>query len=109
MIQTLTPMKLLSMTCEHSIAQRAIDLLQSKGIKSVRTSAVRLEEFGHDTSVDLHESQLKLEFLVHPEMVQSLLEEFSKKFFSRFDVGFYVTDAEVFRPEIFCAPVAVRK
>ena len=109
MIQTLTPMKLLSMTCEHSVAQRAIDLLQSKGIRSVRTSAIRLEEFGNDASVDLHESQLKLEFLVHPEMVPGLLEEFSKKFFSRFDVGFYLTDAEVLRPEIFCAPVAADK
>lgn len=102
MSKTLTSMKLISMTCEHSVAQRAINLLQARGVKSVRTSAIRIEEFGHDTVVDLHESQLKMEFLVLPEMVNGILEDFSRQFFSRFDVGFYLTDAQVLRPEIFC-------
>ncbi|MBM3383227.1 MAG: hypothetical protein FJY29_12450 [Betaproteobacteria bacterium] len=102
MTQSLTPMKLISMTCELSVAQRAINLLQSMGVKSVRTSAVRVEEFGNETSVDLHESQLKIEFLVRPEMVSAILEHLQKMFFNHFDVGFYVSDAQVLRPEIFC-------
>jgi len=99
---TLTPMKLISMTCEHSVAQRALSLLQKLGVKSVRTSSIRLEEFSHGASVDLHESQVKLEFLIYPEKVEGLIAELSKQFLSRFDVGFYVTDATVLRPEIFC-------
>lgn len=102
MSHSLSPMKLISMTCEHSVAQRAINLLQSKGVKSVRTSAIRIEDFGNETSVDLHESQLKIEFLVRPELADSILAEFSRLFISRFDVGFYLTDAQVLRPEIFC-------
>jgi hypothetical protein len=97
-------MKLISMTCEHSVAQRAIDFLREKGVRSVRTSAIRIEEFGNDSSVDLHESQLKLEFLVHPDQFAPLLDELTKRFLSRFDVGFYTTDAHVLRPEIFCEP-----
>jgi hypothetical protein len=98
----LTHMKLISMTCEHSVAQRTIDLLREKGVRSVRTSAIRIEEFGADSSVDLHESQLKLEFLVHPDQFSPLLSELTRRFLSRFDVGFYTTDAHVLRPEIFC-------
>lgn len=102
MSHQLTSMKLISMTCEHSVAQRAINLLQSKGVRSVRTSAIRIEDFGNETSVDLHESQLKIEFLVRPELVGGILDEFSRLFISKFDVGFYLTDAQVLRPEIFC-------
>ena len=105
MSQPLTAMKLISMTCELSIAQRAINLLRSRGVKSVRTSAIRVEEFGSESSVDLHESQLKIEFLVRPEMVSGITEHLQKMFFNHFDVGFYVTDAQVLRPEIFCDSV----
>jgi len=97
----LTPMKLMSMTCEQSVVQRALALLEKQGVRSVRTSAIRIEEFSADTSVDLHESQVKLEFLVFAEMVNPIIEELSKQFLSRFDVGFYVTDAQVLRPDIF--------
>jgi hypothetical protein len=109
MTQNLTPMKLISMTCELSVSQRAINLLQARGVKSVRTSAIRVEEFGNESSVDLHESQLKIEFLVRPEMVAGILEHLQKMFFSHFDVGFYVSDAQVLRPEIFCDSVAPSK
>ena len=109
MTQTLTPMKLISMTCEHSVAQRAMDLLQTLGVRSVRASEIRVEEFGNETVVDLLESQVKLEFLVRPEMVSNLLNQFSAKFLTRFDVGFYVTDAQVLRPEIFCSSESTAK
>jgi hypothetical protein len=102
MSQTLTPMKLISMTCEHSVAQRALSLLEKHGVKSVRNHAIRLEEFGAESSVDLHESQVKLEFLVFNEKVEHIIAELSKQLLSRFDVGFYVTDAHVLRPSIFC-------
>lgn len=98
----LTAMKLVSMTCEHSVAQRALLLLEKHGIKSVRTNAIRIEEFGAESSVDLHDSQVKLEFLVFESHIQPLIQELSAQFLSRFDVGFYVTDAQVLRPEIFC-------
>ena len=83
MTHALTAMKLISMTCEQSIAQRALKLLEKNGIKSVRTNAIRLEEFGNETSVDLHESQVKLEFLVYQEKVDALINELSKQFLSR--------------------------
>lgn len=102
MNHNLTPMKLISMTCEHSIAQRALALLEQQGVKSVRASSIRIEDFGSESSVDLNDSQEKLEFIVHPEKVQVIISEFSKQFLSRFDVGFYVSDVQVLRPEIFC-------
>jgi hypothetical protein len=98
----LTPMKLISMTCEHSVAQRTLTLLQKHSVKSIRTYSIRIEEFGNETSVDLHESQVKLEFLVFPEKLDAIVEDLSKQLLSKFDIGFYVTDAQVLRPAIFC-------
>ena len=98
----LTPMKLISMTCEHSVAQRMLALLQKHNVKSIRIYSIRIEEFGAEASVDLHESQVKLEFLVFPEKLEQIVEDLSKQLLSRFDVGFYVTDAQVLRPAIFC-------
>lgn len=95
-------MKLISMTCEHSVAQRTLTLLQKHSVKSIRTYSIRIEEFGNETSVDLHESQVKLEFLVFPEKLDAIVEDLSKQLLSKFDIGFYVTDAQVLRPAIFC-------
>jgi hypothetical protein len=102
MSKTLTSMKLISMTCEQSVAQRALKLIEKLGVKSVRTHTIRLEEFGQESSVDLHESQVKLEFLVFGEMVEPIIAQLSAQFLNRFDVGFYITEAQVLRPEIFC-------
>ncbi|MFZ9519595.1 MAG: hypothetical protein ACO3A4_03880 [Silvanigrellaceae bacterium] len=104
MSRPLTSMKLISMTCEQSVAQRALKLLEKIGVKSIRTHSIRLEEFGQESSVDLHESQIKLEFLVFEEMVETIVSQLSDQFLNRFDVGFYVTEAQVLRPEIFCNP-----
>lgn len=102
MTHALTAMKLVSMTCEQSVAQRALKLLEKTGVKSIRTSSIRLEEFGNESSVDLHEAQVKLEFLVFPQKIDAIIADLSKHFLSKFDVGFYITDAQVLRPEIFC-------
>ncbi|NBX18417.1 MAG: hypothetical protein EBR09_13750 [Proteobacteria bacterium] len=102
MTTQMTPMKLISMTCEQSVAQRTMTLLQKHSVKSIRTYSVRIEEFDGEASVDLHESQTKLEFLVFPEKLEAVVSDLSKQLLSRFDVGFYVTDAQVLRPAIFC-------
>lgn len=97
-----THMKVISMTCEKSVAQRAIELFQSNGAVSIRTSETQIErgESSH-SSVDLNESQLKIEVLVTPEALDPLVKVLSKKFFSHYEVMFFVSDAQVLRPELF--------
>jgi hypothetical protein len=90
------------MTCEKSVAPKAIELLQNNGVLSIRTSETNIErcESSH-SSVDLNESQLKMEVLVPPEALDTLISVLSKKFFKHYEVMFFVSDAQVLRPELF--------
>lgn len=97
-----THMKVISMTCEMSVAPKAIELLKENGALSIRTSVTQVEKSeAFQSSVDLNESQIKLEVLVTPEALDSLVSVLSKKFFRHYEVMFFVSDAQVLRPELF--------
>lgn len=102
MTLSFTSMKVISITCENSVAQKAIDLLQENGVVSIRTSITQIERSEtSQSSVDLNESQLKIEVLVTPDALDTLVSVLSKKFFNRYEVMFFVYDAQVLRPELF--------
>jgi hypothetical protein len=97
-----THMKVISITCEKSVATKAIELLQDNGALSIRTSVANVERCeSFHSSVDLNESQLKLEVLVPPEALDSLITVLSKKFFKHYEVMFFISDAQVLRPDLF--------
>jgi hypothetical protein len=98
----LTKMKFVSITCEHSIEHKILDVLRKNGIRSTRLMNARIEELDGESSMDLLESQLKIECVVSEDKLVSIVEEFSKRFLTKYDVGFFVSDVEVLRPEIFC-------
>lgn len=107
MTHNFTRMKVVSMTCEKSAAQQAIELMHKRGVVSIRTSLTQIEKSEDAlSSVDLNESQLKLEFLVTPEALDPIVATLSKTFFNRYEVMFFVTDADVLRPELFYTPVS---
>ncbi|MCA2959049.1 MAG: hypothetical protein IOD12_02270 [Silvanigrellales bacterium] len=102
MTSRLTPMKVVSLTCEQGVAPRLLSTLKTLGIKSVRITETRVEELcGDDDAVDLHQCQWLVECVVPPEAVSSIIDELSATFLSRYDVGFYVHDAAVLRPGLF--------
>ena len=98
----LTRMKLISITCEQSLEKRVLAVLRSEGALRARVSKSHVEEFDGSPAVDLLESQIKIECIVTPASVGSVVDEFSRQFLARFDLGFFVSDVEVLRPEIFC-------
>lgn len=102
MNRNLTRMKRISITCEQSVEQRVLDALKIRGVKSARVSSVRIEEFDGESAVDLFESQLQIDCLVTPDKVDGIVDAFTRLLTSKFELGFFVTDAEVLRPGIFC-------
>lgn len=102
MTTPLTPMKVVSLTCEQGVVPRLLSSLKALGIRSVRITEMRVEELaGDEDAVDLHQSQCLVECVVPPGAVEALLKELSATFLSRYDVGFYVHDASVLRPALF--------
>ena len=98
-----TKMKLISITCEHSVEKRILNLLAQNGVRSVRVADCRIEEFNGHVSVDLNGSQSKIECIVSAQALDAIVFELAKCFLPKFDLGFFVSDAEVMRPEIFCS------
>lgn len=101
MNKELTATKLLSITCEITASRKLLSCLQKQGVRSVRISDVRIEEFNGDSPTDLNEAQHKIECLVDTAMIGPIVSEIKSILLKNFDLGFYVTDAFVLRPEIF--------
>jgi hypothetical protein len=99
----LTTLKFISITCERSLERKVLELLRVQGVKSVRMSDTRIVEFSEESEVDLNGSQVKIECLASITIAQNVIEVFQKKFLNKFDIGFFVTDALVMRPQIFCS------
>ena len=97
----LTALKLISITAENAATKKIKEILRNHGIKSVRVSSILMEEFEPSTSMDINESQTKIECLATESLVRPILKDIEAHLLENYDIGFYVTDAMVLRPEIF--------
>jgi len=97
----LTALKLISITAENAASKKIKEILRGHGIKSVRISYIVMEEFEPSTSMDINESQTKIECLATESLVRPILKDIEAHLLKNYDIGFYVTDAMVMRPEIF--------
>jgi hypothetical protein len=97
----LTALKLISITSENAATKKIKEILRQHGIKSVRVSSILMEEFQPSTSMDINESQTQLECLASESLVAPILTDIEKHLLKNYDIGFFVTDAMVLRPEIF--------
>jgi hypothetical protein len=97
----LTTVKFVSITCEHSAEKKMLEALRKAGVRSVRASTARIEDFGGDAEVDLLGTQVKLDFLASEDVAERVISAVQGLLKQHFDLGFFMTEAQVLRPHVF--------
>ncbi len=101
MTSRLSPVKILSLTCEQSVGTRLLEVLRKNGVRSARVTEARVEELDGDSAVDLNVTQLVIECVISSDAVTRIVDILAAEFLPRYDVGFFIHDANVLRPEVF--------
>ena len=103
MKEALTPLKFISITCEHSAEKKVLKVLHKQGIRSARVTETRIVDFSGESEVDLVGTQLKIECVASEDTIHHIVENVKFLLQANFDLGFFVTDATVLRPHVFCS------